>query len=419
MLADTGLADTGLADAGLAEPADIDSRLAALDIRGRALDFLGERAAACEAWSAQAAEAGSAGRTQARLRALFQLGKQEFFSGGRPALLRQAADVAAAAGALVELAWVEETLAMALTLQGDPAAALEVLGPAIPRARELHLDQLGFLLVAQAGALSFREPDVESLFREAEALAPAPDLLMFTTSIRADIALQHGRYDEAITHFGTVAAMVEAMPGVAPVDSSCYLVWALLGAGRQQEAAAALRRAEALPDLARWYPRPLLVSAARAVLAGDAAGVDAAIAAAAGPIPFAVASMRIIGALVLGGDARIRWLREAVDIYEDTGATSYRERARRLLRDAGGPVPRRRQPSAEVPAQLASHGVTAREAQVLRLLGEGLSNADIAAKLFLSVRTVETHVSSLLAKLQLRSRGQLTAMSSTVSFGPG
>ncbi len=181
------------ADAVLAQPADVDTRLAALDIRARALDFLDERAAAREAWSAQAAQAAQAGRTQARLRALFQLGKQEFFAGGRPALLREAVSVAAAAGALLELAWAEETLAMALTLQGDPAAALDVLEPAIPRARELHLDQLGFLLVAQAGALSFTRPDVEALFAEAEALAPAPDLFMFTGGIRADIAFRAGR----------------------------------------------------------------------------------------------------------------------------------------------------------------------------------------------------------------------------------
>ena len=71
-----------------------------------------------------------------------------------------------------------------------------------------------------------------------------------------------------------------------------------------------------------------------------------------------------------------------------------------------------------MPDELASRSVTAREAEVLRLLGEGLSNADIGSKLFLSVRTVETHVSSLLAKLGVRSRGQLTAISSTVDFGP-
>jgi DNA-binding CsgD family transcriptional regulator len=211
--------------------------------------------------------------------------------------------------------------------------------------------------------------------------------------------------------------MAAAMPGGAPLDGSCYLVWALAAAGRADEARAVLRRAGALPDLARWYPRPVMVAAGRALLDGDADGVDAAIAAAPGPMPFSVATMRIISALVLGGEARIRWLREAVDIYEASGATAYRERARRLLRD-GGPVPRRRTAAAAVPAELAASGVTAREAEVLRLLGEGLSNADIAAKLYLSVRTVETHVSSLLAKLQARSRGQLTAISSAIGFGP-
>ena len=406
------------ADAVLAQRADTGTRLAALDIRARALDYLDQRAAAREAWSAQVEEATAAGRTQDRLRALFQLGKQEFFAGGRPARLREAAEVAAAAGALLELSWAEETLAIALTLQGDPAAALEVLDAAVPRARELRLDQLGFLLVAQAGALSFTRPDVEAIFAEAEAVAPAPDLLVFTTSIRADIALQHGRWDEAIALFRQSDEMAAAMPGGAPVDGSCYLVWALAAAGRADEARAVLRQAEALPDLARWYPRPVMVAAGRALLDGDADGVDAAIAAAPGPMPFSVATMRIISALVLGGGARIRWLREAVDIYEASGATAYRERARRLLRDAGGPVPRRRTAAAAVPAELAASGVTAREAEVLRLLGEGLSNADIAAKLYLSVRTVETHVSSLLAKLQARSRGQLTAISSAIDFGP-
>ena len=144
--------------------------------------------------------------------------------------------------------------------------------------------------------------------------------------------------------------------------------------------------------------------------------MDTAIAAARGPMPFAVALMRVIGSQVIGGDRRIPWLREALDIYETAGAAAYTDRVRSLLRDAGGPVPRRRR-AAAVPAELARRGVTAREAEVFRLLGEGLSNADIAARLFLSVRTVETHVSSLLAKLQLRSRGQLTALSATIVSG--
>ncbi|XVV07324.1 ATP-binding protein [Actinosynnema sp. CA-248983] len=48
---------------------------------------------------------------------------------------------------------------------------------------------------------------------------------------------------------------------------------------------------------------------------------------------------------------------------------------------------------------VAQAGISTREAEVLALLGEHLSNAEIGARLFISVRTVETHVSSLLRKL--------------------
>jgi predicted ATPase/DNA-binding CsgD family transcriptional regulator len=52
--------------------------------------------------------------------------------------------------------------------------------------------------------------------------------------------------------------------------------------------------------------------------------------------------------------------------------------------------------------------ISAREAEVLALLGEHLSNAEIAARLFISVRTVESHVSSLLRKLELPDRRALS-----------
>jgi len=53
--------------------------------------------------------------------------------------------------------------------------------------------------------------------------------------------------------------------------------------------------------------------------------------------------------------------------------------------------------------------LTAREKEVLDLLGEGLSNVDIAARLYISRRTAEHHVSNILAKLGLASRAEATA----------
>jgi predicted ATPase/DNA-binding CsgD family transcriptional regulator len=53
-------------------------------------------------------------------------------------------------------------------------------------------------------------------------------------------------------------------------------------------------------------------------------------------------------------------------------------------------------------------GISAREAEVLALLGEHLTNAEIGARLFISVRTVESHVSSLLRKLEVPDRRALS-----------
>ena len=53
--------------------------------------------------------------------------------------------------------------------------------------------------------------------------------------------------------------------------------------------------------------------------------------------------------------------------------------------------------------------LTARELEILQLLGEGLRNATIAERLFLSERTVENHVSAILRKLSARSRAEAVA----------
>ncbi len=73
-------------------------------------------------------------------------------------------------------------------------------------------------------------------------------------------------------------------------------------------------------------------------------------------------------------------------------------------------VERFARPSAPAVAHGALSTLTAREVEVLKLIARGLSNAEIAATLFLSEATVKTHVARILPKLGLRDRAQAVVL---------
>lgn len=94
-------------------------------------------------------------------------------------------------------------------------------------------------------------------------------------------------------------------------------------------------------------------------------------------------------------------LRTALEILVDLGATPLAARVRHRLREMG---------AAGVPAgprrSTVSHpaGLTTRQAEVLDLLGEGLTDREIAERLYISPKTVGHHVSAILRKLEVRNR---------------
>lgn len=73
-------------------------------------------------------------------------------------------------------------------------------------------------------------------------------------------------------------------------------------------------------------------------------------------------------------------------------------------------MPRRRQGHDAIPQELRRAGVTAREYEVLRLLGARLGNQEIAEHLFLSPRTVEKHLASLRDRTGRADRAALIAL---------
>ncbi|MCG6499510.1 AAA family ATPase [Kitasatospora sp. A2-31] len=168
------------------------------------------------------------------------------------------------------------------------------------------------------------------------------------------------------------------------------------------------------PTRLRWNLQ--FVHFARAVLLGRAGrpaeAAEALTSALDAAQPFPLArhlGLRLTAeaALADGWGEPSRWLRTAEEHFHDAGIAPAASACRSLLRRAGLPATQRRSGHTRVPQGLRRRGITAREYEVLVLLALRYGNTDIARRLFISPRTAEKHVASLLTKTDSPNRTDL------------
>jgi DNA-binding CsgD family transcriptional regulator len=119
-------------------------------------------------------------------------------------------------------------------------------------------------------------------------------------------------------------------------------------------------------------------------------------------LPYEAARTHLLLARAVSGrETAVREARAALDSFELLGAARDADAAAALLRSLGVKAARSGRRDAGV--------LSPREREVLELLAEGLSNKELAERLFLTRKTVEHHVRSVLRKLGLRSRAEAAA----------
>ena len=248
-------------------------------------------------------------------------------------------------------------------------------------------------------------------FEEAEALLADLDPRAAVEAARPRAAVHLARGDKVLAREELDAALAALDEGSADTAALLeLLVDIALGDNELVAASEAVSRLERLAERSRSEyvaavaalargrvclatstgdPRPCL---RQAVNGFTRAGV---------PLESAVARFTLAQALASDrSDAAIAEARAALDVFEHLEAARHADAAAAFLRNLGVRPPARR--SGRGP-------LTRREAEVLELLGRGLSNPQIAERLYISRKTVEHHVTNILAKIGLRSRAEAAA----------
>ena len=339
--------------------------------------------------------------------------------------------------------------ALALLAAGDRAGAVEAAQRSVAgtfpddptREDNDFADVEAFALIAWAQAVRRDDPDQARalLDRADQVLAPVPQQLMSARIAveRTALDLDAGLADTPHLDRAERSARLAGGRGVVARIAILRGVAAML---RLDDAGVA-EAAEAAESLADRYGLPARDDAALlrqcaaalrgqpsdhpvvAALAELAAGRDAVVppiphhdvlgpfAALSGERPSYAPWVRHQRARLVSQDQHE--LAEAAAWFAEVGLDAAAEATRDRLRALGIPFPRRRSALADVPADLQARGVTGRELEVLRLVATGLSNREVAERLFLSVRTVDKHVEHLLAKTGCANRTALASLATT------
>jgi DNA-binding CsgD family transcriptional regulator len=331
----------------------------------------------------------------------------DFGLGAR--FLRRAVDRLREQGRLGVLTQALSHYSWAAVHAGDWSAAAAAGSEAGRLARDTDQPQYGLVGELYAGlvaALRGNEPEIAGPERTLRAMNGGP-LLAPAHLARGAAALGDGRHAEAFDHLWPV--FDEAHPAFhrfvrwpAVLD----LVEAAAGGDRVEQAAGVMAELEAIA--ARSGPPLLLVllTCARPLLAADQ-DAQVLFEAALGQDRSAYAYPRARTLFAFG-----RWLRrqrrgiesraplrEAIELFDVLGATRWSDRARQELRATGETLGPRRPD--------ARDQLTVQELQIAQLAAEGLSNREIGERLFLSHRTIGSHLYRIFPKLGIASRTQL------------
>jgi DNA-binding CsgD family transcriptional regulator len=293
--------------------------------------------------------------------------------------------------------------------------ASKLLGVSLPLTVERDLPICRVWQLGSRGRCKFFEGDWAGALEDAEAVLAAPSAPLARTwphLVRGLVTLRRGGdagadLDEAWRLAGRYGEAIRLLPAAAALAEQAWLTGR--SDPRLDECRTLLARSHQVGlewgrgELAAWLHR-LDPSSDPGVSADDVAPpyglllagrfAEAAEAWAALSVPYERAL-----ALVDTGDPEA--VRAGLDELDRLGAAAVAARVRLDLRRRGiSAVPaRRRETTLANPA-----GLTAREVEVLALLGERLTNAELAQRLFISAKTVDHHVSAILAKLGVGSR---------------